>query len=156
MVMPNVFLRLTWVIVIGALVWTATITPATAVSSSSYEKQIIDRTNKHRDKHDLVKVKAQSCVDRWAEGQARWMAKYGKLAHQSGRLKKILKDCKLGRVSENIAFGFASGNATVEAWMKSTGHRKNILTSKMRYIGSAAVKDDDGVWWSAQVFGAKK
>lgn len=141
---------------VGALVSTTTFAPAAAVSSSTYEKQIIDRTNKHRAKHHKVKLKVNSCVDRWAEGQATWMAKKGKLEHQSGRLKKILKDCNLTGVSENIAFGFTSGNKTVEAWMKSPGHRKNILTSKMRYIGAGAVKDADGVWWSAQVFGTKK
>lgn len=148
--------RLIRVLVVAALVSLATFAPAAAVSESTYEKQIVDRTNSHRVKHDKVKVKSNACVDRWAEGQARWMAKKGKLQHQSGRLKKILKDCKLTGVSENIAYGFSSGNKTVEAWMKSPGHRKNLLASKMRYIGAGAVKDSDGVWWSAQVFGTKK
>lgn len=143
-------------LLIAAVMWSVTLAPAAAVSESTYEKQIIDRTNTHRAKHDKVKVKAHSCIDRWAEGQARWMAKKGQLKHQSGRLRKILKDCKLTGVSENIAYGFSSGNATVNAWMKSSGHRKNILAGKMRYIGAAAVKDSDGVWWSAQVFGTKK
>ncbi|MFI5428262.1 CAP domain-containing protein [Aeromicrobium sp. UC242_57] len=138
------------------LVFTATISPAAAVSSSTYEKQTIKRTNTHRVNHDKVKVSARSCVDRWAEGQARWMADTGKLQHRAGRLRKILKACKLTGVSENIAYGYSSGTKTVDAWMKSSGHRKNILASKMRYIGVGAVKDADGVWWSAQVFGTKK
>ena len=141
---------------VAAIMWSMTLAPAAAVSESTYEKQVVDRTNTHRVKNDKVKVKAHSCVDRWAEGQARWMAKTGKFRHQSGRLKKILKDCKLTGVSENIAYGFSSGNKTVNAWMKSSGHRKNILAGKMRYIGAGAVKDSDGVWWSAQVFGTKK
>ncbi|WP_159085870.1 CAP domain-containing protein [Aeromicrobium chenweiae] len=143
-------------VAVAALLSLATISPAAAVSSSTYESQVISRTNHVRADHDRVKVKAQSCVDRWAEGQARWMAKHGNLQHRKGRLAKILKDCKLTGVSENIAYGYGSGNKTVNAWMKSSGHRHNILASKMRYVGVGAVKDSDGVWWVAQVFGTKK
>ncbi|MRJ77071.1 hypothetical protein GEV29_11010 [Aeromicrobium sp. SMF47] len=141
---------------VTALLTFATVSPAAAVSSSTYEKQVITRTNHFRVDHDRVKVKAQSCVDRWAEGQARWMAKHGKLEHRKGRLQQVLDDCKLTGVSENIAYGYGSGNKTVNAWMKSSGHRRNILATKMRYIGVGAVKDDDGVWWVAQVFGTRK
>ena len=141
---------------VAASLLLVTAVPASAVSSSTYEKQVIDRTNHFRAEHDLVKVKAQSCVDRWAEGQARWMAKHSKLQHRKGRLEKVLDDCKLTGAAENIAYGYASGNKTVNAWMNSKGHKKNILTSKMRYLGVGAVKDDKGVWWVAQVFGTRK
>lgn len=136
------------------LVLSATVSPAAAISTSGYEKQIITRTNHHRDKADKVKVKSHSCVDRWAERQAAWMAKNGKLQHQN--LSKVLKSCKLTGVSENIAYGYSTGNRVVNAWMKSSGHKKNILASKMRYIGAAAVKDSDGRWWAVEVFGTKK
>lgn len=138
----------------AVLVLSASVSPAAAISTSGYEKQIMKRTNYHRDKADKVKVKKQACVDRWAERQAAWMAKHGKLQHQN--LSKVLKDCKLTGVSENIAYGYSSGNRTVNAWMKSSGHKKNILASKMRYIGAAAVKDDDDRWWAVEVFGTKK
>lgn len=141
---------------LAAVLSFVSISPAAAVSSGSFEKQVITRTNQHRANHDRVAVKAQSCVDRWAENQARWMAKHGKLEHRKGRLADVLDDCKLTGVSENIAYGYSSGKKTTDAWMRSTGHRRNILTSKMRYVGVGAVKDDDGVWWVAQVFGTKK
>ncbi|NRQ50467.1 CAP domain-containing protein [Aeromicrobium stalagmiti] len=144
------------VVAIAALLLLVSITPASAVSSSTYETQVIDRTNTYRVAHDKVKVKAHSCVDRWAEGQARWMAARGTLEHRKGRMEKILKDCNLTGVSENIAMGFSSGNKTVNAWMDSSGHRRNILATKMRYVGVGAVKDSDGVWWVAQVFGTRK
>jgi uncharacterized protein YkwD len=131
-----------------------TFTPASAaVSASGYEKQVVDRTNLKRTERDIPKVKTQSCVDRYAEKQGAWMAKHQQLKHQS--MKTVLDACNLKGVSENIAYGYTSGTTAVSAWMKSSGHRHNLLDTKMRYIGVGAVKDGDGVWWVSQVFGRK-
>jgi uncharacterized protein YkwD len=140
---------------VAAAALLATASPAAAVSSSTYEKDVIDRTNVKRVDNDRVKVKAHSCADRWAEGQARWMAKHGTLEHRSGRLQKIMADCNFSEASENIAYGYSSGSKVVSAWMTSPGHRANLLRKSSRYIGVGAVKDSDGVWWVAQVFGRK-
>lgn len=140
---------------VAAALLVATASPAAAVSSSTYEKNVIERTNVKRVDNDRVPVTAQSCADRWAEGQASWMAKHGTLKHRAGRLQKIMADCHFSEASENIAYGYSSGNAVVTAWMKSPGHRANLLRKSSRYIGVGAVKDSDGVWWVAQVFGRK-
>ena len=142
---------------VGAVMSTVLITalPASAaVSSSTYERQAESRTNVKRVERDRVALKHSSCVDRHAESHARWMARNQKLKHQS--LRPILKRCKLTGVAENIAYGYTSGNRVVTAWMKSPGHRKNLLNSKMRYVGVAAVKDGNGRWWVAQVLGTRK
>ncbi|AXT85410.1 hypothetical protein C6I20_09565 [Aeromicrobium sp. A1-2] len=139
-------------ILLTALVFT--FTPASAVSSGTYENQIISSSNVQRTKQHLVELKKQSCVDKYAERQARWMASHRKLQHQS--MRTVLKACKLTGVAENIAYGYSSGSKTVTAWMRSSGHRRNLLTSKMRYIGVGAYKDSRGVWWVSQVFGTKK
>jgi uncharacterized protein YkwD len=139
-----------------ALLTLVGIAPASAVSSSSYEKQVVKATNAYRTGLDKVAVKHQSCVDRWAESQARWMAQHQVLKHRDGRMVQILKACKLTGVSENIAWNYSSGTKTVRAWTRSPGHAKNLRASSMRYIGVGAVKDDDGQWWVAQVFGTRK
>ena len=43
-------------------------------------------------------------------------------------------------VGENIAGGHASPEATMNAWMNSSGHRSNILASKFREVGIGVVK----------------
>jgi uncharacterized protein YkwD len=139
-----------------ALLTLVSIAPASAVSSSSYEKQVVKATNSYRASHDKVAVKHQKCVDRWAESQARWMADRQVMKHRNGRLQKIMKACKLTGASENIAWNFSSGNKTVSAWKRSSGHAKNMRAGKMRYIGVGAVKDSSGEWWVAQVFGTRK
>jgi uncharacterized protein YkwD len=131
-----------------------TFTPASAaVSASGYEQQVVDRTNLKRTERDIPKVKTQSCVDRYAERHGAWMAKHRQLKHQN--MRTVLDACNLKGVSENIAYGYTSGTTAVGAWMNSAGHRRNLLDTKMRYIGVGAVKDKDGVWWVSQVFGRK-
>lgn len=141
---------------LAALVVVVGFSPASAASSSSYEKDIHTATNSFRSHLGKSAVKAQSCVDRWAESQAKWMADHQVMAHREGRLRKIMKACKLTGASENIAWNFQSGSDTVDAWAKSPGHAKNMRAGKMRYIGVGAVQDGQGQWWVAQVFGTRK
>ncbi|MCW2771669.1 MAG: hypothetical protein JWR27_3102 [Aeromicrobium sp.] len=132
----------------------ATISPAAALTTSSYEKQVISHTNVKRVAHDRVEVRVQSCADRWAEDQARWMAKHHTLAHRAGRLNEVMANCSFTSASENIAYGYSSGTRVVDAWMRSSGHRANLLRTSSRYVGVGAFRDSDGTWWVAQVFGA--
>lgn len=150
---PTTVLR---VLALVATLTLVSIAPASAESSSSYERQVTKATNAYRADLGKAAVKHQACVDRWAEGQARWMADHGTLEHRDGRLSRILKDCDLTSVSENIAWNFTSGAKTVAAFKKSPGHAKNMRAGTMRYIGVGAVKDSQGEWWVAQVFGTRK
>jgi len=139
----------------GALVTLLVFTfaPASALTSATYESETIRWTNVKREAHDMHAVKPQTCADRYAEKQAAWMANHHKLKHQS--MSTILDSCDFTRVAENIAYGFSTGRAVVTAWMKSPGHRANLLNKKMRWIGVGAVQDENGVWWVSQVFGTR-
>lgn len=126
---------------------------ANAAASDDYEAQVITYTNKYRANYDRVLLKSASCVDYYAERHAKWMAVNKTMKHQS--MSRILSACKLSRVGENIAYGFSSGQSVVAAWMKSTGHRANILKSSYRLIGVGAYQDSRGRWWVSQVFGRR-
>ncbi|MBP9760108.1 MAG: hypothetical protein KBD24_01940, partial [Candidatus Pacebacteria bacterium] len=60
-------------------------------------------------------------------------------------------------VGENLALGdFTSNKGVVDAWMKSPGHRANILASKFTEIGIATGKGmhkGRNVWLVVQAFG---
>ncbi len=53
---------------------------------------------------------------------------------------------------ENIARGFSSPAGVVKAWLKSPGHKRNIMDCNFRYIGIGY--DSDGDYW-VQDFGYK-
>ncbi|MFF5719756.1 CAP domain-containing protein [Streptomyces buecherae] len=54
-------------------------------------------------------------------------------------------------VGENIARGQADAEAVMDAWMKSPGHRANILNCSFRELGIGVDQGSGGPWW-AQVF----
>lgn len=125
--------------------------PASASVSGNYELAVQKATNAERSKRNLSKLKHRECLDNYAEAQARRMAKKKKLYHQS--LKPILKKCKLSAVGENVAYGYSSGKKTTNAWMKSPGHKANIVNKRYTKMGIGAYRDSKGRWWVAQVLG---
>jgi uncharacterized protein YkwD len=124
---------------------------AQASASQTYETSVYNNTNVQRAKHDRVALKGARCLDTFAERQARRMADQQRMYHQD--LGPILKACNLSMVGENVAYGYSSGKAAVNAWMNSSGHRANILNSRYRLIAVGASQDEDGRWYVAQVFG---
>lgn len=58
-----------------------------------------------------------------------------------------------GGHAENIAAG-SRGSTTLHAeWMRSEGHRRNILHPDLDAIGIGIVCRADGVMWATQIFG---
>ena len=128
-------------------------TTAHAAGPAAYERSVHKRTNAQRTERDLVALRKQTCVQRFADRQARRMATQERMFHQD--LGRVLEACDLARVGENVAVGYGSGRAVVKAWMRSPGHRANILEKRYRLLGVGAARDDDGRWYAAQVFGRK-
>ena len=143
-------------LVLGLLGATALVAvPFTQVAEASpnqrYENAVYDAANLQRKNNDRVWLKGSKCLDQFAERQAAKMANERRMYHQ--QLGPILKACKLSTVGENVAYGYPNGKAAVSAWMKSPGHKANILNKDYRLIAVGAAQDEDGRWYVAQVFG---
>ena len=148
--------RLARVAALVAVLTFVAIAPATAVSAKTYEKQVVTATNGYRADHGRSAVRLQKCVDRFANSQARWMAKHDVLQHRSGRLMKIMRSCGLRAASENIAWNYGTGTQAVRAWSRSAGHAANMRASPMRYIGVGTARSSSGEIYVSQVFGARR
>lgn len=55
-------------------------------------------------------------------------------------------------IAENLASGFSTADSVMSGWMGSSGHRKNILNSKITEIG-ISINYADGVYYWVQEFG---
>ena len=127
--------------------------PASSSVSATYENSTIAHSNSERARRCRVTLTKSTCLDRFAERQARAMAARRSMYHQS--MKPILDICRLGQVGENVAFGYTSGKAVVKAWMQSPDHKRNLLNSRHRVIGLGAYQDTDGYWYVSQVVGRR-
>jgi uncharacterized protein YkwD len=127
--------------------------PAAATPEATYQHQAFAATNQQRDRHDRSTLRGQDCVQKYAVRQARRMARQHRMFHQD--LRRVVRDCGLSTAGENVAVGYPTGRAVVNAgWMHSEGHRANILNPDFRLMGIGARKAG-GRWYVAQVFGRK-
>lgn len=55
-----------------------------------------------------------------------------------------------GGRAENIAYGYSSAAAVVEAWKNSSGHRANMLKSSFNVIGIGFVNDGGVYYWTQE------
>jgi uncharacterized protein YkwD len=50
---------------------------------------------------------------------------------------------------ENVAYGYPSARSVVRAWMRSSGHRANILGRSFRHVGVGVERAGDGLlYWT--------
>ena len=127
--------------------------PPSGSGSDVYEADVVSATNSERTSRGLVALSTQACVDKYAERQAAKMAAESRMYHQE--LRPIMDECDLNSVGENVAYGYGSGRAVTEGWMSSPGHRANILNSRYRLLGVGAAQNNQGRWYTAQVFGSQ-
>ncbi|CUR59514.1 Allergen V5/Tpx-1 family protein [metagenome] len=128
--------------------------PELARTAASYAQAAFDATNAQRVRHDRRVLKAGPCLQRYAVRQATRQANRDRMFHQD--LGAIQRACNVGWVGENVAYGYPTGRSLVnQGWMKSRGHRANILSRHYRLMGLAARKSSNGTWYAAQVFGRR-
>lgn len=138
---------------VGTLAATDPASAATAQAETRFQQSARTTTNAVRAHHDLPRAGYGSCLQRKAKAQARRMAAARALSHQD--LGQVLRDCHLRSAAENVAYGYPTGTATVKrGWMRSAGHRANILNPGYRLMGIGAVRRG-GTWYVAQVFGGR-
>lgn len=141
-----------------AVLLLAVVVPSTAPASAAtaeqrYASAAFSSTNVQREKRDRVELRENACLTRFAVRQAKRMARERDIFHQE--LGPILRRCGLSMVGENVAVGYSTGRSVVrKGWMKSEGHRANILQPRYRLMGIGARKAG-GSWYVAQVFGRK-
>ena len=105
---------------------------------ASFDSQVLYWTNVQRAKFGLRTLASGPCVDRFAENWTVKLAARDSFSHQG--LRPILKRCHRRTAAENIATasGALSAYDVVQAWMRSPGHRKNILNGRYKALGVSA------------------
>jgi uncharacterized protein YkwD len=130
------------------------LTPALAATPAEmYAAAAVKATTFTRVAHDRGRLAVNTCLRKMAARQAQRMADQRSMFHQ--RMGPIQKRCHMGWVGENVAVGYLSGLAVVNAWMNSPEHRKNLLSRHYTLIGIGVRKGSDGLWYASQVFGSR-
>lgn len=134
--------------------------PAAPVASHArVESAIRDCANRNRRAVGLEPLQAGQVLSRAARLQARNMAREHFFDHTDRqgrgpqeRVEIFDREHRYTLVGENIAAGYGSAAAACEGWMKSPGHRANILGQDYTAIGTGFFRGGDYGRYYVQVF----
>jgi len=121
------------------------------------EAQVIDLVNAERQRARCPQVRLDEQLRTAARGHSADMAKHETMSHEGSdgsspwdRAEEAGYDAAL---SENVAMGYATAEAVMEAWMKSQGHRDNILNCEAKAVGVGLARAVDTTAYWTQMFG---
>ena len=131
--------------------------PTVSSSTTAYEAEVVRLVNQRRAEHGLKPLTQDWQLSRVARYKSQDMKDLGYFSHTSptyGSPFQMMKSFGISyrTAGENIAKGYASPEAVVNAWMNSPGHRANILNSTYTHIGVGFVSS--GNYWT-QMFISK-
>jgi hypothetical protein len=107
-------------------------------------------------KHGEKRVTLDATLTRIAHDQAQAMAAKDQLDHDVlGRFTSRVEPARAGRAAENIAYGYESFPKTLDQWINSPGHRKNLLLAGATRVGVASVKSakTGRMYWAMVIAG---
>jgi uncharacterized protein YkwD len=109
-----------------------------------------------RAQHGEARVTRDAKLDRIAQEQAHAMASREQLGHEVlGSFSSRIAPSGAGRAAENIAYGYDSFEKTLQQWIESSEHRKNLLLHNASRVGIASARDASGkrTYWAMEIAG---
>ncbi len=132
---------------------------ASATTTTDLAKQVIVLVNAERKKVGCAPVRTGTALGTAARLHSVDMARYSYFSHTSrdGRSpwQRIRAQKYYWGSAENIAAGQTSAKSVMAAWMKSSGHRRNILNCSNKALGVGVARGGSyGIYWT-QDFGTR-
>lgn len=142
---------------------TASCTPASSWPSARADlaSRVVELVNERRENRGLQPLRVTQSLTASAVWKARHMAHFRYLAHNDPAppdargVGERLEACGYSGSNrgENIAYGFRTPQAVMQAWLSSPSHRANIDNPRFGSIGVGAAVAENGVVYWAQNFG---
>ena len=123
---------------------------------SAHAEAPAEMISSYRLRNGEGRVVLDSTLTRIAHEQAAAMAAKDKLDHDVlGGFNSRINSAGAGRAAENIAYGYDSFPKTLNQWIDSAGHRKNLLLHGASRVGVASVKSaaTGRVYWAMEIAG---
>lgn len=131
-------------------------TAPVANTEAAMEAEVLRLVNEERAKVGAAPLKRASDLDALARTHSQDMINRHFFDHNNPSGQSPFDRMRAAGISyraaaENIAYGQRSAEAVMNAWMNSSGHRKNILNATYTEIGIGAVKNSGGtIYWTQE------
>ncbi|MEX1184063.1 MAG: CAP domain-containing protein [Gemmatimonadota bacterium] len=134
-----------------------------AAGGSALAEAVVNESNRTRAAHGVRVLAMDEALNEAAQGHAEELAARRTLDHRSitpGRTTMSERIRAAGgtwvRAAENLAnmSGPASNvpAQTIDLWLSSTGHRRNLLEPAYTHTGTGVAADARGVWYVVQLY----
>ncbi len=124
-------------------------TPAT----KTIEIEILELINSHRIQMGLNPLNNLSIIKSVAFTHTDYMVGINQVNHDNffQRKNSLIQNAGAATVSENVAYGYSSAQAVVNAWMNSESHRSN-LEGDYTDFDISAEQNSEGRWFYTNIF----
>jgi uncharacterized protein YkwD len=126
-------------------------------AEQTLQADILRLTNDQRAEHGCGALTPNAQLTEAARGHSAWMGRTGEFSHTGRGGSNFVARAKAAGYArpsaENIAWGYRSAAELVGAWMRSPGHRANILNCRSKTVGIGAVYAQNGAPYYTQDFG---
>lgn len=123
-----------------------------AKADDSTLKALLEEHNRERVQRGIEPLSMDESLCEYAQVHAEKMAERGLLVHSS--MSRLAAAAGNGNVAENIAWGQDSEEEVCRSWMRSPGHRANILSKRYKKVGFGVKEDERGRKYWCAVFSA--
>ena len=132
---------------------TANLSVKVPVSYTSIEMEILDLVNAYRDQNGFSQLQLLDEGSRQAATHNSHMIESDEVCHDyfTKRYTALVNSEQAKAVSENVAFGYGSAEAVVNAWIKSESHRKNMVGDHSHF-GISVKEGKNGSLYFTNIF----
>lgn len=125
-----------------------------ALSYTTIESEIFNLINDHRTSKGLAKLDIFNIVSSEAITHTDYMVETGEVSHANfgTRHQNLVTYASAKSVAENVAYGFSSAEAVVNAWLNSEGHRLNIENASFTDFGISTKTNSEGRYYFTNIF----
>jgi uncharacterized protein YkwD len=115
--------------------------------------EIMILVNAHRTSLGLEElIVDQGYASAYAVDHTQYMIDINKMNHDNFHIRSAaLKEKGARSVGENVAYGYATAESVVEAWILSHSHRRAI-EGNYTHTGLGVMQSPDGRWFYTQLF----
>lgn len=123
------------------------------VSYSSIELDVLELVNAYRAQQGLSELLYLDEGSVQAASHNDHMIDNDEVCHDffGSRYQALVNSVNAKAVSENVAFGYRTADAVVNAWMESDGHRKN-MEGEHTHFGISVKEGKDGQFYFTNIF----
>jgi uncharacterized protein YkwD len=153
--MPPRGRRIAAVLVLSAIVFTAVVTLASSASAGARHElrdEMLDLTNRSRIRRGMHRVHINYRVSRKVVRHSAKMARQRRLFH-TPNVRPYLRGVNWHLWGENVGFASSSLRRLQDKFMRSPGHRHNILNRRFHRVGVGVVQRNGRYWATVFFYG---